>query len=301
MTERELRTQLNNLAGDMPDETHRAFLSAISSGKDEVVMKKKFSAVLAIAILLSLVTFAFAANEILQTFSVTWDGEVEDEPFMPDEGDQLKKMLSLFSAVPEDRYAVIESNGTSPRLSKGINITANTLAGIEHPGLILPDDIENRDSFIVNLNYGCRSEGEYRLVKEETIDGFKIKQYAVESPDDILTGYQISYKGENGLWHLISSRLIISQASQFSFDNTYGEEYSAEPVEIPGMNKAVFITRGLNYVLMATRTLDNPVILKTAPAQYISAENNDTTEYPYELIELEGFTLDECMKFFQAE
>ena len=301
MTEQELRKRLSNLTGNMPDETHRAFLSAVSPGKEEVFMKKKFSAVLVIVILLSLVTLAFAANEILQIFSVTWEGEVEDEPGTVDEGDQLKKMRSLFSSVPEDRYVVIESDGIPPRLSRDINITTNTLAGIEHPGLILPGDIENQDSFIVNLNYGCRSEGEYKLVKEETIDGFTVKQYAVESPDDILTGYQISYKGENGLWRFISSRLIISQASQFSFDNTRGEEYSVDPVEIPGMDKAVYITRGLNYVLMATRTLDKPVTLKTAPAQFLPAENNDTTEYPYELIELEGFTLEECMRFFQAE
>ena len=56
-----------------------------------------------------------------------------------------------------------------------------------------------------------------------------------------------------------------------------------------------------DYVLMATRTLDKPVTLKTAPAQFLPAENNDMTEYPYELIELEGFTLEECMRFFQAE
>ena len=34
MTEQELRSRLENLAGEIPAETHRAFLSAASPGKE---------------------------------------------------------------------------------------------------------------------------------------------------------------------------------------------------------------------------------------------------------------------------
>ena len=72
----------------------------------------------------------------------------------------------------------------------------------------------------------------------------------------------------------------------------------AEPVDIPGMDKAVFITRGINQTLIAIRKLDMPVVVKTPPDINLG---NDKTEYQYELIQLEGFTLGECISFFQAE
>ena len=68
MTEQELRTRLNKLAGEIPAETHRAFLSAVSPGKEVVVMKKKISISLIIAILVSLAAIAFAATELTQRF-----------------------------------------------------------------------------------------------------------------------------------------------------------------------------------------------------------------------------------------
>ena len=58
MTEKELRNNLNNLTCQIPDETHRSFLMAVSSGKENVIMKKKLSVGLVFAILISLVTIA---------------------------------------------------------------------------------------------------------------------------------------------------------------------------------------------------------------------------------------------------
>ena len=66
MTEQELRTRLNDLTDEIPAETHRAFLSAVSPGKEEIVMKKKISIGLIIAILVSLAAIAFAATEYVQ-------------------------------------------------------------------------------------------------------------------------------------------------------------------------------------------------------------------------------------------
>ena len=64
ITEHELRTRLNDLTSEIPAETHRAFLSAVFPGKVEVVMKKKISIGLIIAILVSLAAIAFAATEL---------------------------------------------------------------------------------------------------------------------------------------------------------------------------------------------------------------------------------------------
>ena len=77
-----------------------------------------------------------------------------------------------------------------------------------------------------------------------------------------------------------------------------GEEHSAQSVEIPGMDKAVFINLGMNTRLIAIRTLDKTVVVKTEPSKRALG---DKIEYKYELIEMDGFTLEECLTFFQHE
>ena len=64
MTEQELRNRLENLAGEIPAETHRAFLSAASPGKEAKVMKKKISAGLVFALVLVLLAVAAIAAGI---------------------------------------------------------------------------------------------------------------------------------------------------------------------------------------------------------------------------------------------
>ena len=64
MTEQELRSRLENLTGEIPAETHRAFLSAASPGKEAKVMKKKISAGLVFALVLVLLAVAAIAAGI---------------------------------------------------------------------------------------------------------------------------------------------------------------------------------------------------------------------------------------------
>ena len=77
-----------------------------------------------------------------------------------------------------------------------------------------------------------------------------------------------------------------------------GEEHSAQSVEIPGMDKAVFINLGMNTRLIAIRMLNKPVVVKTKPGEQLLGE---TAEFQYERIQLEGFTLEECMAFLSQE
>ena len=64
------------------------------------------------------------------------------------------------------------------------------------------------------------------------------------------------------------------------------------------MDKAVFINLGMNTRLIAIRTLNKPVVVKAKPGERFLGE---TTECQYERIQLEGFTLEECVSFFQHE
>ena len=80
MTEQELRSRLENLAGKIPAETHRAFLSAASPGKEAKVMKKKISAGLVFALVLVLLAVAAIAAGIgynLEWWYTERNGEVD--------------------------------------------------------------------------------------------------------------------------------------------------------------------------------------------------------------------------------
>ena len=83
MTERELRERLNSLAGNgIPAETHRAFLSAVSPGKEKIRMKKKISAGLVFALILVLLAVAAVGAGI---YNLDWwynnrNGDVSENP-----------------------------------------------------------------------------------------------------------------------------------------------------------------------------------------------------------------------------
>ena len=79
------------------------------------------------------------------------------------------------------------------------------------------------------------------------------------------------------------------------------EEHTAETIEIPGFDQAIYVTRGLNKTLMATRTLEEPVTIINHPNPSIPDDEMETTEYFYELIEINGYTLEECLTLLGAE
>ena len=313
MTEQELRDRLNSLTEAIPDEAHRSFLMAASPGKDEIIMKKKISVGLIIAILVSLAAIAFAATEYVQKFiSVNWQGETAADQNaaidVPDPmSNPMNRMRKILNSTPDDVLPIIEWNGTPPRSSRVRHRKTDSLKGIDYnTGIVLPDNIAEKDSFSVDLTYGCLAEGEYTLISEEKVDEFTLKQYTVDPAYDVVIGYSIQFKDknrdlyhdDNQYWHTIRSELSISEDNSFQFAVMDGEEHSAQSVEIPGMDKAVFINLGMNTKLIAIRMLNKPVVVKTKPGEQLLGE---TTEYQYERIQLEGFTLEECMAFFSQE
>ena len=216
-------------------------------------------------------------------------------------------MRKILNSTPDDVLPIIEWNGTPPRSSRVRHRKTDSLKGIDYnTGIVLPDNIAEKDSFSVDLTYGCLAEGEYTLISEEKVDEFTLKQYTVDPAYDVVIGYSIQFKDknrelyhdDNQYWHTIRSELSIQEGNSFQFAVMDGEEHSAQSVEIPGMDKAVLINLGMNTRLIAIRTLDKPVVVKSKPGEQFLG---DTTEYQYERIQLDGFTLEECMAFFSQE
>jgi len=303
MTEKELRERLVQLTNEIPDETHRAFLSAASPGKEGIMMKKKISFGLVIAILISLMAIALAANELNRGFSVDWQGETDSESEetvddIADLNDTLRKMRTVLSTVPDDVYAVVEWDGEPSNLTHQRKKRFTATDEIDHPGIVFPDYITTQDTLEVEATYGCLAGGKYILMKEEIIDGFTLKQYTYDPSFEVMAEYLVQYMDENRFWHSIRTQLSTTQNNIFRFETMEGEDYSAEVVEIPGIDHAIFVTRGINKSLFATRTLDHSVVLVPGPGRYPQAEE---VEYQYELIEMNGFTLEECLSLFGAD
>ena len=112
MTEQELRARLNLMTGEIPAETHQAYLSAVLRGKDEVRVKRKIPAGLAFAIVLVLLAAAAVAAGVVYDIrwwfggqnngnDAAWQQEivtVQDVSWAPEAG----KLIITFRAAPKD-------------------------------------------------------------------------------------------------------------------------------------------------------------------------------------------------------
>ena len=123
MTEQELRSRLESLTGEIPAETHRAFLSAASPGKEAKVMKKKISAGLVFALVLALLAVAAIAAGIgynLEWWYTERNGEVDpavmqemldhrvEDPEQQQAADGLVNVsIREISMMPEDGSLVV--------------------------------------------------------------------------------------------------------------------------------------------------------------------------------------------------
>ena len=80
MTEQELREKLNRMTGEIPTETHRAFLSAALSGKEEKTVKRKITASLILAVLLGLAVigtaYALITSQTAEFFGRHWNQQL---------------------------------------------------------------------------------------------------------------------------------------------------------------------------------------------------------------------------------
>lgn len=302
MTEQELRTRLNNLTGEIPAETHRAFLSAVSPGKEEVVMKKKISIGLIIAILLSLAALAYSANGIVW-FSL--DGKQVDysEKYTSDDNsgwisEKKERMYSLLNSVPDDYYAVVTWKGgktvQSRKKKKAVTALDQMMDKLDNAGYAHPDAIVPKGYTFVDceLTYDCRQDKSYSLVSKTEDDDFILEQYSIEPGDEVLTGYTVRLKRGKSLYFCtISSKLITSEnVPAFGFTPTLDDEIKADAVQVSGMEEALLIqhSEGLSILAMRRR-LDQPVTVRTEP-QTVGSDQAESqqaiTTYCYEYINI---------------
>lgn len=80
MTEQELRNRLEQMTHSIPEETHRAFVTAAVPGKEEIIMKKKISFGMVFAIVLIVLTLTACAAGIIYNQDWYFKNRVHLEP-----------------------------------------------------------------------------------------------------------------------------------------------------------------------------------------------------------------------------
>ena len=181
----------------------------------------------------------------------------------------------------------------------GIFVSLN--AGIQKfkssfPLMRVPD-ISFSGTTEVELEYQCREQGEYVLAGEEQNNGFIIRKYSIAPENEVITGYLVQCWENDKVVKSIRSSLTPSLNHTFGFRSE--ENIDTRVVTVPGMEKALWITRNGRTTLRMIRKLEQPVTVKAAP-ESSAGESDGTIVYEYELITVSNFTFDECEQYFQA-
>lgn len=296
--------------------------------KEEETVKKKlsFSFVSVVAILLILGAAAYAATEVYHRISVNWKGETveEEEPWpgvttAPPEimtEAELSIMANdlLHHSVAEEEYGRVSyttSYGT-PGISKPISKTYNSWdefqdAMVKADPLTLPAWVPDGYEFeSATLWFGCRKDGEYKLIEEHQDGIMTVERYKVDDSDLVITGYDITYRESDEAYHYIgvSSRLEEETIGEGLFG--VNEEESATVVTIPGMDDAILISSS-NEIKMSRlvmrRELNSTVECEPEPAYTKAPGAIDSTIYIKERISVFAPMLDaeDLQKMFASE
>jgi len=145
MKESELRSRLESMAGEMPEETHRAFLTAAAPAKEEVIVKKKMSTGLVIAIaLISVALVALAASGI---FDLSWYYDNRYTAYKDDD--------------PETYEALMKNN----QENVSVEISENSLLDVVAQNVSYSDKVVT-----VHLKFNAKDPEKYDLYGMEALD-----------------------------------------------------------------------------------------------------------------------------------
>ena len=291
----------------------------------QIKKKLSFSFVSVIAILLVLGAVAYAATEVYHRISVNWKGEtIEEEPWpeittAPPEimtEAELSLMASdlLHHSVAEEEYGIVSyttSYGT-PGTSKPISKTYNSWdefqdAMANTDPLTLPAWVPDGYEFeSATLWFGCRKDGEYKLIEEHQDGIMTVERYKVDDTDLVIIGYDITYRESDEDYHYleVGSRLEEKTVGEAHFG--LAEEESANVVTIPGMNDAILISSA-NEIKMSRlvmqRELSSSVECEPEPRFTKAPGPIDSTIYIKERISVFAPMLDaeDLQKMFTSE
>jgi len=298
-----LRKKLRIIYGEPPEELegliHRQILSLPDSEGGEITMKKpiKLRIAIVIGILMGIMAVAYAATNWI---NLNWKGEeAENTPRMQETQnmDLITQMNNALFEVPDEYYGVVISENSEDVTTRFKLSRSESLSVLDGIPLMRVPDISFSGTTEVELEYQCREQGEYVLASEEQNNGFTIRKYSIAPENEVITGYLVQCWENDKVVKSIRSSLTPSLNHMFGFRSE--ENIDTRVVTVPGMEKALWITRNGRTTLRMIRKLEQPVTVKAAP-ESSAGESDGTIVYEYELITVNNFTFDECEQYFQV-
>lgn len=298
-----LRKELQIIYGEPPEELEglirRQILSLPESEEGGITMCKpiKLRIAIAMGVLMGIMTIAYAATNWV---NMNWKGEkAENTPRMQEAQDMdlITQMNSALFEVPDEYYGVVVSANSEDVISRFKLSRSDSLSVLDEIPLMRVPDISFSGTTEVELEYQCREQGEYVLAGEEQNNGFIIRKYAIAPENEVITGYLVQYWENGKVMKFIRSSLTQSLSHTFGFRSDGNVDTRA--VTVPGMEKALWITRNGRTTLRMIRKLEQPVTVKNVP-ENSAGESDSTIVYGYELITVNNFTFDECEQYFQV-
>lgn len=297
MTEQQEKTRfrqavdhtLSGIQGD-PFLTQRV-LARAEKGAKTVKYHFPKGMVIALIALLCMGTVAVAAG--LYGGTINWEGEiiydydapqtgpipsatprpVEGEPIQVDEHYE-KALLAAEDYAYEEAvrtgsqfiiYEIREDGSLKPELERGLSVETTSEAEFETmmadaPWLPRPNYIPEGYAFErADVYYTCASDGEWEMVKSETInDRIRVEWYKPSKP--VATSYFLFYRESEEDYHYIDFYVDLTpkyEPGNASFG--FSEGMSAQAVTVPGMENAIAITGERACSLSMRRPLVEPL------------------------------------------
>lgn len=279
MTEKQLRESLNTYLSPagLPERRKQDLLRQIRSetpparvkGEPNMFRPNKFRTVMVIVTIVTLLSFTIAVATGFSGY-VNFRGEPvqgSTPSQQTAEDEQLsKRMLSLFSASPEDQYThVFPTDNASVA-----GVTGGPVMRISAPEdilALLPVDVTLPQVPVGyafshgNVHLRCAADGAYELIREEVRkDGLTRLAYRIPEDKQVATIANYSLKAEDRSSITVTISLEYSGAPFFNVDNA---ENVLTP-DIPGMKEAILIARPASTRLIMRRPLESPIAVVDA-------------------------------------
>ncbi len=282
---------LENLPED-PFLPQRIAARAAQSGEGAKMKNHKWILIVAVVVMMSLT--AAVASEMFSG-TVDWDGNLTPDTTMPTvaltpvpeaaegEIDRAKQQMMFESANrPGDGQMTVWYDLTSRDTPNGWNSLHHSVADMQQfenlmaaaEGFVIPVSIPQGYTFESGLvYYGCKPEGEFRLVKTvDSDDGFRAEIYELDDENAVVIGYELSflktteeYDPANAeTWEMISVYAFLGNS--FGESEMYVRDSTdVSAVTVPGMEKAVYIQSVDRGSLDMYGVLPQPVTSRSCP------------------------------------
>ena len=229
----------------------------IASDKEEAKVKKIPRAIIIIAVLIVLAMATALAAGL--GGRVNWLGEVQEttvasatpiptaEPQTTTDPDEIDPAFYELLDYSKDRELIMlstEHKGTwSSRIQRISAIEDFNALMDTDSDFPLPAKIP--EGYVLDKGYvqfGCLPQGEYVLTSQTVHpEGFTESHYSVDPSMDFVTGYDLTYKTEDGKDHIYIHAFMTSSSDPHEYEFNIDEDQTAHVVQVEGMENALII------------------------------------------------------------